>query len=635
MSAQAAASAGQTPHHNSRTVSMLRNVVGGFKQKITHHGRKGSQIFHGHIGGSGGSGVAKELKRRPSTRGEVTDTSTRFQKLVNGMRSCVEEMSEMVQEGTEMERQSLRGGSAEKSRPHPDVSLTTNEKFVVSDAKLEQWSCLIYESMSAPSRTFHSVQHVFDISAGSTDPVEIVACFFHDVVYYHVDGGLSAAQEEVIGGIIREEEPLLDESHKGGRTPNKVYLKDLKEDDTMMRMVAAVFGFEGGQELNPFLGLNEFLSAALAARCLEGTVGLARVAEIVACIEMTIPFRKPNKDGKDPAVLLHERLTSTNEAYSLNMTPDELVAATKRAVHVANRDVGNFATSDPAHFLSNTWNLLPESNITLRHTSVFRISNFTLALKKMEGFFSYLDPEVIYVSFEGSPTDSERNDMIEQARRNLNIALKYMRCKLLSISVLAALAELTGGDAPVAMFLGDLPEPGYVSPSIEDVIVPPSFQEAKKAMEAKGEGEKKGGGDGPEADGDLKGSSEHSATAEGGTDKDGSSHGSPAAAAANDADPKNNTIDETVYDLLTCGRETESSFDLKHSPLAAFLYSLMGDKGLEASLQYAVFPMTQDGARKLLGCIPRKAVWKIATACANIALTRAKKLKEIAEEYKD
>lgn len=537
-------------------------------------------------GAKGGEGAdrahAQNLlvgNRRDSMRAPSTDTSTRFQKLVTGFRGCIAEMSDVVP----------------------------------PDSDLETWSCLIYESMCAPSRTFHSVQHVFDISAGSTDPVEIIGAFFHDVVYYHVDGGLTPGQGKMLDGVSRAED--VDDG-KGGIV-KKVFLREIAEtDDRAMCLVMAVFGFEGGQELNPFAGLNEFLSAALACRCLEETVPLKRIAEISACIEMTIPFRKP-KDGKDPAQLLYERLLTVNDSFKLEFTNDDLVAATKRAVDMANRDVGNFATEDPAHFLSNTWNLLPESNITLRHTSAFRISNFTLALKKMEGFFSFLDPGVIYVAFQGSPSDEALQDLTNRARHNLAAALKYMRCKLLSISVLAALAELTGGDAPVAMFLGDLPEPDYISPSIEDFIVAPPFRETQAARAA----EKRQ----HESDSSLV--EEGKATESG----DGDDESSP----QNKQAPPTNAIDESVYNLLRVGRDADTSFDLKHSPLAAYLYGLMGDDGLEASLEYAVYPMTEDGARKVLGCIPSEAVRKIATACAGIALTRAGKLRDIANDYKD
>lgn len=147
-----------------------------------------------------------------------------------------------------------------------------------TDEELEHWSIIIYESMSAPSRTFHGVQHVYDISEGA-DPVQKVSAFFHDVIYYSIDGGLSPAQDKVLHGLVKEGE--------GG----SVILCE-EEFDDVTRMVIAIFGFSPGQTLNPFSGLNEFLSAALAVRCLQNTLHLRCLARIAACIEATIPFRK-------------------------------------------------------------------------------------------------------------------------------------------------------------------------------------------------------------------------------------------------------------------------------------------------------------------------------------------------------
>lgn len=155
----------------------------------------------------------------------------------------------------------------------------------VTDDQLENWAIIIYESMSAPSRTFHGVQHVFDISEGA-DPIQKVSAFFHDVIYYSIDGGLSPAQEKVLHGLVKEGE-------------EKAVSLCEAEFDEATRLVIDMFGFSPGQTLNPFSGLNEFLSAALAIRCLKDTLSLSSLAKIAACIEATIPFRE------FPCLLLH------------------------------------------------------------------------------------------------------------------------------------------------------------------------------------------------------------------------------------------------------------------------------------------------------------------------------------------
>jgi len=428
----------------------------------------------------------------------------------------------------------------------------------VTDDQLENWAIIIYESMSAPSRTFHGVQHVFAISEGA-DPIQKVSAFFHDVIYYSIDGGLSPAQEKVLHGLVKEGE-------------DKTVSLCEAEFDEATRLVIDMFGFSLGQTLNPFSGLNEFLSAALAIRCLKDTLSLSSLAKIAACIEATIPFRAPDEDGRTCSDLLFDRFKNVNEKMKLGMGEGEIIESTQRAADLANRDVANFSTPERAVFLSNTWNLLPESNISLRHTRCFRIGDFTLALKKMSNFFSFLNAENIYTSFEGVPSAKKVSDMTQRAKENIEVATKYMHCKLLSISVLYALAEKTGGDAPIALFLGDLPSPKSISPAIEDYITisPPA---------------------------------------------------------------RGVQLDKRVFALLRDGREGESEFDIKNSPLAAYLYALMGDEGLQKALTLAAYPMTTEDAKKLLDVCPPEAVVKIATSCAEIALTRASQLQKIAALY--
>ncbi len=426
--------------------------------------------------------------------------------------------------------------------------------------ELEKWACAIYESMSAPSRTFHSVQHVFDISIDA-DPISKLAAFFHDIVYYSIDGGLNDRQKEIIGNVIVAKK---DEDGPG----EKIYITT-ETLDVHTKMVMDIFGFKAGQLLDPFKGMNEFLSAALGIRCYEGNLKPVHLAQVAACIEATIPFRKHDADGKSPCDLLFERLQVVNVEYDLGMDEAELVDTVQRSADLGNRDLANFSTPERAVFLSNTWNLLPESNISLRNTKVFRISDYASALKKMTGFFEYLDPNSIYLSFRD---DAELQERIHKktsiAATNVKVATKYMYCKRLSIGVVAAISELSGGDAPLALFLGDLPEPHFVSTSIEDFI-------------------------------DV-------------------------------SSPANGlSIDSCVFNLLRFGRESESKFDIKNSPLAAYLYSLIGDEGVGKCLVYAVHPMDKENARKLLKAIPEFALATIVAACAEIATTREERLNQM------
>jgi len=414
---------------------------------------------------------------------------------------------------------------------------------------LEKWACIVYESMSSPSRTFHSVQHVFDISI-EANSIQKLAAYFHDVVYYSIDGGLSEDQDTYIGDIICEKDGVVSIA-KG------------KSFDNNILMTMDIFGFEAGKVLDPFKGMNEFLSAALAVRCYQEALDPVYLAHIAACIEATIPFRKPDTDGKTPIECLYERMVKVNDTYNLELVDIEIVKSAQMAADLGNRDLGNFATPERAVFLSNTWNLLPESNISLRNTTVFRISNFAKALQKMTGFFENLVPEDLFQSFRDDEYEAIMAKKTEAARQNIHVALNYMNCKRLSIAVVAAIAELTGGDAPLALFLGDLPERHHVSTSIEDLIYC-CDREPNPGVE----------------------------------------------------------LDRRVFELLNDGRESESNFDIKNSPLAAYIYSLIGTYGIDRCNKFAVHPMDKEKAVGVLTALPRECVATIVAACAEIAITR-------------
>lgn len=423
---------------------------------------------------------------------------------------------------------------------------------------LEKWSILIYESMMSPSRTFHSVQHVFDVAIGA-DSIQKLAAFFHDIIYYSIDGGLNP----------RHQAPLLGDAID--EVDGKVYLS-MDPLDSNTQMVLDIFGFQPGQLLNPFHGLNEILSSICAVRCYQSAMEPASLAKVVACIEATIPFRKCDDKGRDPPTALFDRLNEVNETYSLGMSSEEIVKAVQRSCDLGNRDLKNFATPERAVFLSNTWNLLPESNIPLRNVIAYRISDFAMALQKMSGFFSRLDPEVIYTCFRCSESELKvHRKMTDLAAENIRVALLYMNCKRLAIATLEAISILTGGDAPIALFLGDLPERHHISPTAENFI---SYMEPRI---------------------DVK-------------------------------------MDKTVFQLLRYGRESESNFDIKNSPLGAYLYALIGDEGVEENLKVVTHPMDDEKAMLLLKSLPFEACNEIISACAKIAITRREKLMSLLKD---
>jgi hypothetical protein len=115
----------------------------------------------------------------------------------------------------------------------------------------------------------------------------------------------------------------------------------------------------------------------------------------------------------------------------------------------------------------NTWSLLPESNVALRHSFFYSVSEFQFAVYKMHGFFNLIQASMVFIRFQGVPTDKELDLRVDRATHNIEIGKLYISAKLLSISVLAAIAELTGGDVPISLFMGDLPSRNRESKRLE------------------------------------------------------------------------------------------------------------------------------------------------------------------------
>jgi len=517
--------------------------------------------------------------------------------------------------------------------------------------KMEDMSLLIYESMSASSRNYHSVQHVFDISRDMTDPVPILAALFHDCVYYHVDGGFTERQLRIIRGSVVIDvvvAPPSDDDAKNSNNSDGVAgannnnaegccycltVSKPRDDDVLLQIVNGVFGFVPGQRIAPCSGANEYvrkrgwscciasvfvffrrrfsrslrppgplanfffrffcfarcccfsqLSAVIAVRELEPLqLPLKVLAQIACCIEATIPFR-PREDptttggGKSAADRLYDRLAKTNADFRdvLGMSDDELVLAVQRAVVLCNADLGNFGTDDVSDFLDHSWKLLPETNSSLRRPYLYTVSEYYTAVFKMHGFFQFISSDVVFSQFRGVPDVESYGALARRAGRNIEVGRRYTAAKLLSVGVLAAFAELTGGDAPMSLFLGDLPSSSRdrVERRIEAEL--PRF----------------------EPDDELAG-----------------------------------RCDVDAYLLLLRGRKLDTAFDVKESPLAAYLYGYLGDDGLDEIMKdVQTQPMTDETARTLLRKLPRTSIEVVAESISKIARSRSENIQRIVDD---
>lgn len=375
----------------------------------------------------------------------------------------------------------------------------------VEPTQLAQIAELIVQPMTGAWRFFHTPEHIFEVG-GNEDAIEVLAALFHDIVYVQVDRSINFNVSYYITPVTKE-------------VNRQLVIRESSElpVDATFEMVRMLFGFVPGEVLNPFAGQNEFLSALVAAKALESFLKPDEILEIAACIEATIPFRSAEW-GVTASQKLYDRIQAINSLFNLNLTNDRIRETVKKAVRIANRDVISFAHESSAHFLANTWNLLPETNHNLTDCGFYTVRDYRVALLKMEGFMNYLNPEVIFRQFEGYPDDRTYQRWENNARKNLEIAKVYLGCKLAAIALIEALSSGLGVDVSLAMMMGELPDRISNGVRLESF-----FPEIKKPLEPK------------------------------------------------------TALETEVFNLLEYGRaKSSSNNDLENSPLATFVVKIVG-----------------------------------------------------------
>jgi len=424
----------------------------------------------------------------------------------------------------------------------------------ISPLALENLAVMVYKAMAAQSRNFHTLDHVFCLANGN-DPIQTLAAFFHDIVYYQVDMGVAAGLQEIVTPYIRQ---------KNG----EIFIgSKVNANDWLFILALKVFGFAPGQKLSIAAGLNEFLSTLVMHKALKPFLNEKDLLKLTVCLEATIPFRAPNAQGFSPFDLLELRLHAINRDFRFGLSQADIEHIVKTGVSFANKDVENFAETDVAKFLDQTWKLLPETNVALRTPDLYSIREYRSALQRMELFLSSLNPDTIFHQYRQVPTDKEFQAMTKRARYNIGTTREYLQMKVLTVAILEALAEVSGGDAPLSLFMGDRSGKGEKAKKLEDYL--PSVDSGE-------------------------------------------------------------FIDEsTVFLLLDKGLISEPNFDIKNSPLSVFLYSNLGPAKIKQVLGFA--KELFDGRMKahvFLTQIDPTVVAVIAKASASMVSTRREKLLE-------
>lgn len=419
---------------------------------------------------------------------------------------------------------------------------------------LEDLAVLIYKGMSVQARNYHNLDHVFSLVDEET-PILTLAALFHDLVYCQVDLGFLPEIRAIISPYIAEKDGQIFISEEAGRGEKNV------------QVALQTFDFSPGQLLNPFSGLNEFLSALVMVKKLEKFLDERDLLGLLLCVEASIPFRESAVTGEDHFYVLEKRALAIDRAWRLGITTDEVQAAVKQAVIFANRDVDSFAETDVSSYLETTWKLLPETNLYLRSIEMYSIREYRQALQAMSTSMSRLKAERVFHQYRGLPPDAEYQRMVAQARQNIETAKQYLKIKLLTQAILEALAEVTGGDAPLSLFMGDLPHDGVRPRRLEDYL--PEFRIPEWV----------------------------------------------------------DTVSPVFY-LLSDQRSLDSSFDLYTAPLALFVFSsLTPSEMLELSSVAADMFEGKVKAEEFLAAIKPGVLSPIASACAKMAFTRREQLK--------
>ncbi|MBI4821751.1 MAG: hypothetical protein HY791_36155 [Deltaproteobacteria bacterium] len=415
---------------------------------------------------------------------------------------------------------------------------------------VESAAIFVHECMSRRGRIFHSVEHAIVVS-NSSDPAQAIAGIFHDIVYWQVDGGIVDKVAELVG-------PAIEIDGEEVRVA-----KTAPDSSSDLALVMEIFGFTPGQELGVYGGRNEFLSALVALRVTGRDLSIKAKARIATAVEATFPFRKSDANGS-PLERLHTRLTRASEILGLGMTADEIFAATVAGQEISHRDLSSFGQRDPGRFLDNTWQLIPETTFALRTRAYYTCNEYRAALDRMERFLSNLDPELVFMRFRGQPSDEIWTERTEAARNNIAVGARYLRAKLVAAYTVEAFAVASGGDAPVSLFMGDLPD-GTPLLHLEDFLPqnPPVVSK--------------------------------------------------------DRDP-------VVERLLVDGRTKDTDFDLKHAPLAAYIYRGLGSQLTD---QFLATVRQSISAEDRLRALPAEIRTVVAEAVQKLAPTRAKRIGEV------
>lgn len=257
----------------------------------------------------------------------------------------------------------------------------------------------------------------------------------HDSQYLEVDGALSDTADKLMSPYIEQ---------KGGA----IFIRAKLPEVVSVQLVLALFGAKPGDNLTAAREHNEFLSALAAALDMEhGGVPLQNIARVVQGVAGTIPF-KP----QDFMQQLDRRLKEANKRLSLGLSDEERRVSLLVTTDLANRDVASFCDTDLGAFVTGTMELIPEHIAQVREgaTSQQFLSSLQWSINFFKAFADPINPRVdadhVFHQAEpgGYPGDVWYRQATEQARTNAEACMVYLKCKVVSAGLVAAVATLIG-----------------------------------------------------------------------------------------------------------------------------------------------------------------------------------------------
>jgi hypothetical protein len=281
-------------------------------------------------------------------------------------------------------------------------------------------------------------------------PIQVLAALLHDVVFHQVDGGLPTCVSDLLANVTRPE-------------PGFLRLLEIAPEDRATALCVDIFGFHPGQRLSPRNGMNEFLSAVVAARLLQAHLSDSQLTAVVACIELTTPFRAPDANGHTAAQRLAQRVQERYASLAPTL-PDKnppcavfVKATVTQAVDLANRDVAGLIGASPEYCLVNSMLLVEESMMPKAADGEKSLPAYRSALLGMDTFLSHLNPACVGQSFDGHPTADVVRQMQATARQNIAFVRGYLAAVLSSVAILEALIKSSGSNTSLALTLIGMP----------------------------------------------------------------------------------------------------------------------------------------------------------------------------------